>query len=101
MAEITVFDRVQVRRQRDRAAATVADHGFLFDEVADRLLDRLDDMTRRFPMALDLGCHRGILGRKLLEQRRTDRLVSCDIAPRMVRAVGSIAVAADEEYLPF
>ena len=101
MAVITVFDRVQVRRQRDRAAATLADHGFLFDEGADRLLDRIEDITRHFPLALDLGCHDGALGRKLLRQGRIERLVSCDIAPRMAQAAGGIAVAGDEEALPF
>jgi NADH dehydrogenase [ubiquinone] 1 alpha subcomplex assembly factor 5 len=101
MAVITVFDRAQVRRQRDRAAATIADHGFLFDEVADRLLDRIDDVTRRFPVALDLGCHDGSLGRKLLGQGRIDRLISCDISPHMALAAGMPAVAGDEEALPF
>jgi SAM-dependent methyltransferase len=101
MAAITVFDRVQVRRQRDRASATVADHGFLLDESAARLLDRLDDMTRRFPLALDLGCHDGSFGRRLLKQGRVDALISCDLAPRMAGLATFPAVAGDEEALPF
>lgn len=101
MAEVTVFDRVQVRRRRDRAAATVTEHGFLFEEVGSRLLDRLDDMTRRFPLALDLGCRAGAFGRRLLAHGRVDRLVSCDLSLPMAAMASSPAVVADEETLPF
>ena len=51
----TVFDRRAVRLHRDRAAATVSRVTPVLAEVADRLLDRLDDTTRRFSHALDLG----------------------------------------------
>ena len=101
MADIQVFDRNQVRRQRDRAAATLAGHGFLFEEVADRLLDRLVDVTRRFPLALDLGGRAGMLGRKLLDQGRINRLVSCDLSPRLAALAPRPAVVGDEEALPF
>ena len=56
---MNVFDRRLVRRHRDRAAATLDAHDFLFREVAERLADRLDDVTRKFPLALDLGCRGG------------------------------------------
>ena len=101
MADITVFDRVQVRRQRDRAAASIAAHGFLFDEVADRLVDRLHDITRRFPTALDLGCHTGQLGRRLIARGGVERLVSCDLSPKMAAGTGGAVVAGDEEALAF
>ena len=54
---ITVFNRTAVRRHRDRAATNLSAHDFLFSESAERLADRLDDVTRSFPLALDLGCH--------------------------------------------
>mgnify|MGYP000929400997 CR=1 FL=1 len=47
-----VFDRRLVRARRDRWAAGLGQHDFLFREVADRLADRLVDVTRRFPLAL-------------------------------------------------
>ena len=37
------------------------DADFLWQELASRMLDRLDDVRRTFPMALDLGCHHGKL----------------------------------------
>jgi SAM-dependent methyltransferase len=101
MAQAAVFDRNQVRRQRDRAASTLDDHSFLFDEVADRLGDRLLDVTRKFPLALDLGCHTGALGRLLGRRGGIERLVHCDLSPAMARAAGGWSVAGDEEALPF
>jgi len=101
MAEVTVFDRVQVRRQRDRAAATIARHGFLIDEAAERLADRLLDVKRRFPVALDLGCHTGQLARALAGRGGIERLIQCDLSPAMARAAAGVALAADEEFLPF
>lgn len=34
-------------------------YDYLRKEVADRLVDRLDDVARDFPRALDIGCHKG------------------------------------------
>ncbi|MBV8616886.1 MAG: hypothetical protein JOY66_24360, partial [Acetobacteraceae bacterium] len=50
-----LFDRRAVRRHRDRAAKTVEHVADLLREMAERLLDRLDDTTRRFTHGLDLG----------------------------------------------
>lgn len=101
MTDAIVFDRHQVRRQRDRAARGLADHDFLFREMADRLADRLLDMARQFPLALDLGCHAGELGRILEGRGGVERLVQCDISPAMAAVAGRLAVAGDEEALPF
>src|SRR5512134_3610780 len=94
---MTVFDRALIRRRRDRAAKSLAEHDFLYREVADRLADRLDDVKRRFPLALDLGCHTGALaGRGGIET-----LVHCDLSPGMAALAPAPAVAGDEEALPF
>lgn len=101
---IDVFDRRLVRRRRDRAAAGFAGHDFLFREVAARLADRLDDITRRFPLALDLGCHDGTLGRALMGRGGVETLVQADLSPAMAaraRAAGTPTLVADEEALPF
>jgi SAM-dependent methyltransferase len=95
-----VFDRRRVRRNRARAASTLDGADFLIREVAERLADRLDDIRRRFPLALDLGCHRGEFGRALAG-RGVDRLIQADLAPEMAARTGKPAVACDEELLPF
>ena len=101
MSDPIIFDRLQVRRQRDRAAPGLAGFDFLFQEVADRLADRLPDITRNFPLALDLGCHAGELGRLLAGRGGIETLVQCDLSPAMATRAGGLALAADEEALPF
>ncbi len=96
-----VFDRGTVRRHRDRAAAGIENHDFLLREVGERLADRLDDVKRRFPVALDLGCHGGELGRLLKGRGGIKTLVQCDLSPEMARRAGPLSLAADEEFLPF
>ncbi len=94
-----VFDRRLVRRRRDRAAATVGQVAPILDAAAELLLDRLDDTTRRFARALDLG-GRGVVAPKLLA-RGVGSVVSADLSPAMAAQAGGLAVAADEEFLPF
>lgn len=98
---MNVFDRAAVRRHRDRAAAGFAGYSFLFEEVAERLADRLEDVLRDFPTALDLGCHTGEVGRALRGRKGIQRLVQCDLSPAMAGAAGGLCVAGDEELLPF
>jgi SAM-dependent methyltransferase len=100
-APMTVFDRGLLRRRRDRAAASLAEHDFLFREAGERLADRLDDITRRFPLTLDLGCHTGEMGRLLQGRGGIETLIQCDLSAAMVRAAGGLAVVGDEELLPF
>lgn len=109
---IHVFNRAKVRHHRDRAAAQLDAHGFLFEETADRLADRLDDITHRFPLALDLGCHGGEMGRQVFGPQTMGRggietLIQADLSPAMARRArdggmpGLATLAADEEFLPF
>jgi NADH dehydrogenase [ubiquinone] 1 alpha subcomplex assembly factor 5 len=97
-AEMRVFDRAAVRRHRDRGAAMVAQVDDLLRVTAERLVDRLDDTTRRFRCVLDVG-GRGVVA-PLLRARGLD-VVSCDLSPAMAALNGGAAVAADEEFLPF
>lgn len=98
---MNVFDRRAVRRHRDRAAARLGEHDFLLREVGERLLDRLADVRRTFPRALDLGCHDGTVARLLDGRGGIEMLVHCDLSPAMAAAAPTPAVAADEEFLPF
>ncbi|HEX4259921.1 MAG TPA: methyltransferase domain-containing protein [Acetobacteraceae bacterium] len=94
----TPFDRRAVRRHRDRAAGRVGAVAPVLEDAAARLLDRLDDITRRFGQALDVG-GRGVVA-PMLRARGID-VVSCDLSPRMAALHGPRGVAADEEHLPF
>lgn len=98
MAAPRIFDPQAVRRHRDRAAARVDRVADLLTDLAERLLDRLDDTTRRFSQALDLG-GRGVVAPLL--RARGIATVSCDLSPRMAARNPAPAVAADPEALPF
>ena len=91
-----VFDSRAVRLHRDRAAHRVSQVGPVLEEVADRLLDRLDDTTKRFTRALDIG-GRGVVAPRLRE--RGIATVSLELSAAMARLDG--AVVGDAELLPF
>ncbi|MFC4350687.1 methyltransferase domain-containing protein [Fodinicurvata halophila] len=101
---IEIFDRRILRRHRDRAAAGFGDHDFLFMEVGERLLDRLDDVKRDFSSILELGCRTGGFSAALQRKYPEARLVSCDVSPAMAARARSDerpVLVADEEALPF
>ncbi len=98
MDEMHVFDRRAVRLHRDRAAATVSRTADILQEAAERLIDRLDDTTRKFARALDVG-GRGFVS-PLLRARGIET-VGMDLSARMASLSGGQVVAADEEFLPF
>jgi SAM-dependent methyltransferase len=101
---MNVFDRRLVRRHRDRAAGHFAQHDFLVREVAERLAERLNDVTRAFPRALDLGCHSGVLAAALGDRGAIETLIQSDLSGAMARlaaANGRPSLVADEELLPF
>jgi SAM-dependent methyltransferase len=106
--ETNPFERRAVRQHRERAAAGLARHDFLFREVGERLLDRLDDVTHRFPLALDLGCHGGELGCLLAGRGGIEHLLQLDLSFAMARRArdaaalegAGLTLVADEEMLP-
>jgi NADH dehydrogenase [ubiquinone] 1 alpha subcomplex assembly factor 5 len=65
-----VFDRPLKNRQREWAISIKdsSDYDYLKREVAERLVDKLDDIVRDFPKALDVGCHRGLLYDAMVEK---------------------------------
>ena len=89
------FDRRVVRLHRTAAAGS-RQADFLFRDVADRLADRLDDITRRFPVALELGARHGAFRQVLAGRNKTDFLIEADLSPAVARHL-----AVDEEHLPF
>lgn len=97
MSAPAIFDRRLVRLHRDRAAARVDRVAPILSDLSARLIERLDDITRRFGDALDIG-GRGFVAPLL--RARGMRVVSCDLSAAMARRSG-MAVVADEEQLPF
>ncbi len=100
---LRVFDRRAVRLHRARAARAPAAADFLVNESAERLADRLDDVTRHFPLALDLGCRDGALARVLAGRGGIETLVHADSVFAYVQRVPAATprLVAEAEALPF
>lgn len=96
-----IFDRALVRARRDRASASFAEHAFLYDEVCQRLTERLELMQRTFSRTLVLGARTGGMAGKLAGRFGIETLVQAESSLTMARQAGPLAVAADEEFLPF
>ncbi len=97
-----LFDRKSVEQHRNRSInMDWAKHGFLFEEVSDRLAERLMDISRTFEMALDLGCRSGALGERLMQYGEIDHLISADLCVSWGGNLTSNFVVVDEEWLPF
>lgn len=65
-----VFDRGLKKRQREWAASSFVgdEYDYLRELVAERLVDRLDDILRDFDVALDVGCHKGHIYDAMVKQ---------------------------------
>ncbi len=96
-----IFDPKAVRQHRMRAAAALEGAEFLFDECAERLADRLGDINRRFPRALDLGCRGGHLRLHLPGQAGIEWLVEADPVPSFAARATPPRIVADADMLPF
>jgi NADH dehydrogenase [ubiquinone] 1 alpha subcomplex assembly factor 5 len=98
---LLVFDRAVLRRRRERAARDWQQNAFLKREIASRLVDRLDDVRRTFPLALDLGCHGDEIATALAARKTVGHLVRADLGLGFARCARGPSVVADEEALPF
>ncbi len=98
-----IFDRRLHARRRARAAPRFAEHSFLKEAAAEDIALRLSAVNRRFERVLDLGAHHGGLGARLaadpLCRDRVGEIIATDLSPAFLRP--PLAVAADEEALPF
>lgn len=95
-----IFDANLVTKRRERAARDWQDHDFLKRETVARLLDRLADVKREFPLALDLGCHAGEFAEAARGHPAIGRVISADGCFALA-ARADHAVVCDPEWLPF
>lgn len=96
-----VFDPRAVRLHRGRAKAMGLGAEFLFAEGGARLADRLADVNRRFPRALDLSARTGTLGKQLQGRGGIEWLVATDPATSFIADAPAPKLVADPETLPF
>lgn len=102
--QVNIFDRDAVKRNRDKAACgDWASYDFLIRECADRLIDRIVDVKRDFPLTLDVGARAGAVAEMLDGARGVKTMVQCDLSEAMSKRAKAFgpAIVADEEWLPF
>jgi len=93
-----LFDRRVWRAHRDRS---VGGADFLHREVAERLIDRLDLISRDFPVILDLGARGGALSRLLADRKGTSLVVAAEPSRKLLADAPAPRVCADPELTPF
>ncbi len=96
-----IFDRALLARRRDRIADAAEDHDFLLERVADDIAERLALVQRRFPLAVNIGAHHGLLSQRIRGSAGIQRIINVDHAPRLLARCEGLRVVADEEALPF
>ncbi|KAJ7539000.1 hypothetical protein O6H91_11G072200 [Diphasiastrum complanatum] len=114
---VDIFDRSLKRKHRDRAAWLKGTRDPLLDLVTENLLDRLDDCTHKFPVALNLGGAVDHVKRSIRGRGGIERLITMDMSKDMIKKtlesssldgydkfnknIESLHVIGDEEFLPF
>nr|XP_020022212.1 arginine-hydroxylase NDUFAF5, mitochondrial isoform X2 [Castor canadensis] len=88
---LNIFDRDLKRKQKNWAARQPEPMKFdyLKEEVGSRIADRVYDIARDFPLALDIGSGRGYIAQHLNKKNSLET------------DIPSVSVLADEEFLPF
>ncbi|NXV35523.1 NDUF5 hydroxylase, partial [Rissa tridactyla] len=104
---LSPFDRRLKRKQKNWAAlqAEPAKCDYLREEVGSRMADRVFDIPRTFPIALDVGSGRGYIAQHLTKET-VEKLIQVDIAENALKntvesEIPTFNVVADEEFLPF
>jgi SAM-dependent methyltransferase len=95
MSGPVVFDRTLLRARQRRARA-LGPETFLIERVAADVGERLGAVLRDFPVAADIGTPTDAVRDVLSGDTRIGKLISARALPD-----GELAVAADEEALPF
>ncbi len=91
----TIFDR-SLLRARQRRARTLGPETFLIDRVAADLGERLSAVLRQFDRVVDLGTPTDAVRRVLAEGGAIKNIIAAEPSAGL-----PLAVAADEEALPF
>lgn len=99
-----LFDRDLVAHHRDRAAGCFDQYAFLLVRESTQLLERLEDVSRTFDCALDLGSHNGHAAQALIDSGKARTVLALERSHGMAKlasARGIPTLVGDEEALPF
>uniref|UniRef100_A0A665SWJ5 Arginine-hydroxylase NDUFAF5, mitochondrial n=1 Tax=Echeneis naucrates TaxID=173247 RepID=A0A665SWJ5_ECHNA len=99
---MNVFNRDMKKRQKNWSASLQDrdQYDYLRDEVGSRVADRVYDIARTFPLALDVGGGKSHIAEHLSKDV-VERLFLTDISEKTLTEIPTSCVLADEEFLPF
>ncbi|XP_043912092.1 arginine-hydroxylase NDUFAF5, mitochondrial isoform X1 [Protopterus annectens] len=104
---LNVFNRPMKRKQKNWAASLLdgEKYDYIREEVSGRIADRVFDVARTFPVALDIGCGRGYIAQHLTKET-VGKLFQVEVAENALKKavkseIPTFNILADEEFLPF
>lgn len=87
-----IFDPTLIRTRRLRALPDYENARFLHREIAERMAERLDDLTARFPVTLATNGRGGVSADVLKGRGGIETLIEADAATSLLRDTGPRAV---------
>lgn len=93
-----LFDRNLLRQNKQRAQKNYGEYNFLYHEIANRIVDNLNDMKIDFAAALEIGARDGYLLSEIKRIKTIPLAVLCEVFD-LPSSLDS--VKADDESLPF
>lgn len=99
--QTALFDRPLLRRRRDRAARLAdPDARFLLHVAVEDLAERLAELNKDFPVAVDIGAHGDALAAALDGKAGIRTLISIAPSPATAALCPRPVIVADEDSLP-
>jgi SAM-dependent methyltransferase len=94
-----LFDPARITANRDRASFQYRNYAFLKARESSHLIDRLADVSRHFPKALDFGSHDGQLSAALMASGQVDDVIALDPSARMLGQISGTSVTTMQNSL--
>jgi SAM-dependent methyltransferase len=96
-----LFDRKLLRERRARFAGEISAREAVLAHVAREIAERVSLMLRPFPLALDLGAYRGLLGRQVAALPSVGAMIYAESVFDFAARCPPPALVCDEDLLPF
>lgn len=101
-SELLIFDRNLLQKRRSSSAASLPKADFLIKHSLADILERLNEMSIKFPLALNLGSRSGFGSKELSKRSGTIKVVDTDLSLELLKNNPNLnKLAIDEENLCF
>lgn len=102
MTQELIFDRSLLIKRRSNQVGILHKSDFIIKHSLKNIKDKLDEISREFPIILNLGCRNGYASDLLKARKGTIKLIETDISYAILhKSNHDFKIVADEEYLPF